>query len=162
METIYLLVAAECGWWGLGTLLLWFLYYYFSDIISMFVLRKKPCAGFVIGVFGGLTCNYWHSTLEWSLKQNNNFAGLIILYALIGVIAVHRKSIVAAYRHSLAQDKPKTVAAGVVGTPPASLPKPPSADRIPLPDTRDGSLSASKQIIIPESSDLRKATPEKA
>ena len=101
VETIYLLVAAECGWYGMGLLLLWFLYYYFSVIISMFVLRKKPCSGIVIGLFGGLTCNYWHSTLEWSLKQFNNFAGQMILYALIGVIAVNRKNIKAAYQRHL-------------------------------------------------------------
>ena len=98
VETIYLLVAAECGWWGLVTLVLWFLYYYLSLIISMFVLRKKPCSGFVIGLFGGLTCVYWHSTLEWSLKQYNNFAQQMILYALIGTIAVHRKSIKKAWK----------------------------------------------------------------
>ena len=103
VETIYLLVAAECGWWGLGTLILWFLYYYFSDIISLFVLRKKPCSGIAIGVFAGLSCNYWHSTLEWSLKQFNNFAGQMILYALVGVIAVNRKSIKAAYARSQKQ-----------------------------------------------------------
>ena len=101
VETIYLLVAAECGWYGMGLLILWFLYYYFSVIISMFVLRKKPCSGIVIGLFGGLTCNYWHSTLEWSLKQFNNFAGQMILYALIGVIAVNRKNIKAAYQRHL-------------------------------------------------------------
>ena len=100
VETIYLLVAAECGWWGLGTLILWFLYYYFSDFISIFVLRKKPCSGIVIGLFGGLTCNYWHSTLEWSLKQYNNFAEQMIVYALIGVIAVNRKNIKAAYKRN--------------------------------------------------------------
>ena len=59
------------------------------------MLRKKPCSGIVIGLFGGLTCVYWHSTLEWSLKQNNNFSQQMILYALIGVIAIHRKDIVA-------------------------------------------------------------------
>lgn len=98
VETIYLLVAAECGWWGLGTLILWFLYYYLSDIISMFVLRKMPCSGLAIGIFAGLTCNYWHSTLEWSLKQYNNFEGQMIIYALVGVIAVNRKNIKAAYQ----------------------------------------------------------------
>ncbi len=97
VETIYLLVAAECGWWGMGTLILWFLYYYLSTIKSMISLRKMPCSGFAIGIFAGLTCNYWHSTLEWSLKQFNNFAGQMILYALIGVIAVNRKKIKAAY-----------------------------------------------------------------
>ena len=101
VETIYLLVAAECGWWGMGTLILWFLYYYFSDFISVFCLRKKPCSGIVIGIFAGLTCNYWHSTLEWSLKQYNNFAGQMILYAVVGVIAINRKSIKMAYARYL-------------------------------------------------------------
>ena len=101
VETIYLLVAAECGWYGLVLLILWFLYYYLSVIISMFVLRKKPCSGITIGLFAGLTCNYWHSTLEWSLKQFNNFAIQMVLYALIGVIAVNRKNIKAAYQRSL-------------------------------------------------------------
>ena len=101
VETIYLLVAAECGWYGMGLLILWFLYYLFSDTLSIFVLRKKPCSGIAIGIFGGLTCNYWHSTLEWSLKQYNNFAGQMILYALVGVIAVNRKKIKAAYQRHL-------------------------------------------------------------
>lgn len=105
VETIYLLVAAECGWWGLVILLLWFLYYYFSDIITLFVLRRKPCSGIAIGIFGGLTCNYWHSTLEWSLKQFNNFAGQMILYALIGVLAINRKKIKIAYQRSLEREK---------------------------------------------------------
>ena len=113
VETIYLLVAAECGWGGLVILLLWFLYYYLSDTVSMFVLRKKPCSGIAIGLFGGLTCNYWHSTLEWSLKQYNNFAEQMILFALIGVIAIHRKNIVKAYQRDLAfaemQKKKKTI-----------------------------------------------------
>lgn len=93
VETIYLLVAAECGWWGLGTLLLWFLYYYLSDLISIFLLRRRPCSGFAIGFFGGLTCVYVHSVLEWSLKQYNNFAQQMVVYAIIGVIAVNRKNI---------------------------------------------------------------------
>jgi hypothetical protein len=101
VETVYLLVAAECGWWGLAVMLIWFLYYYLSAIISMFALRRMPCSGIVIGIFAGLTCNYWHSTLEWSLKQTNNFGGLMTIYAITGVIAVNRKNIKAAYRRSL-------------------------------------------------------------
>lgn len=101
VETIYLLVAAECGWYGLVILVLWFLYYYISSFISVIVLRKMPCSGIIIGVFAGQTCWYCHSTLEWSLKQYNNFAQQMIVYALIGVIAVNRKKIKAAYLRSL-------------------------------------------------------------
>ena len=159
VETIYLLVAAECGWWGLGTLLLWFFYYYLSAGISMFVLRKKPCDGFVIGVFGGLTCNYWHSTLEWSLKQYNNFAGQMILYALVAAIAVHRKEIVAAYRRSMAMEK--------AGKAPArSLPAPssekPAGELLPLPEPRNDSPPVPEQESIPGPADPHTAIPEKA
>ena len=133
VETIYLLVAAECGWWGLGALLLWFLYYYFSASRSMIALRKKPCDGFMIGVFGGLTCNYWHSTLEWSLKQYNNFAGQMILYALVAAIAVHRKSIVAASKRMIQAGKTGPSAAGPSAGPTESAP--PSAVRPDVPAT---------------------------
>ena len=105
VETIYLLVAAECGWYGLVLLILWFLYYYLSAFISVIVLRKMPCSGIIIGVFAGQTCWYWHSTLEWSMKQYNNFAQQMIVYALVGVIAVNRKKIKAAYKR--AQEKEK-------------------------------------------------------
>ena len=124
VETIYLLVAAECGWYGMVLLILWFLYYYFSIIISMFVLRKMPCCGIAIGIFAGLTCNYWHSTLEWSLKQYNNFAGQMILYALIGVLAVKRKSIKAAYQRSLQNNTLPKGKNGAVPVPVAPVPEP--------------------------------------
>ena len=134
VETIYLLVAAECGWYGMVLLILWFLYYYFSSMRSMIALKKKPCCGIMIGAFGGLTCNYWHSTLEWSLKQYNNFAGQMILYALIGVIAVHRKEIKAYYQKTLAQKKLQRKRGKPVSLPPITsygdkeepLPEPPS------------------------------------
>ena len=134
VETIYLLVAAECGWWGLGTLLLWFLYYYFVDLICVLMLRKMPCSGIVIGLFGGMTCVYVHSSLEWSLKQNNNFAQLMIVYALIGVIATHRKSIKAAYLRSLPVP-PKKKASALPPVPPLypPLPPPPKPTKPALP-----------------------------
>lgn len=109
VETIYLLVAAECGWYGLVLLLLWFLYYYFSALISIFSLRKMPCSGIIIGIFAGLTCSYWHSTLEWSFKQYNNFSQQMVIYALIGVIAVKRKSIKATYKRYLAKKREEAI-----------------------------------------------------
>ena len=136
VETIYLLVAAECGWWGLGALIMWFLYYYFSAIISMFVLRKRPCNGFMIGAFAGLTCNYWHSTLEWSLKQPNNFAGQMIFYAMIAVIAVHRKNIVTAYRRMTAQEKePVRISTGLSPVPALLPDAPPEPEPEPGPES---------------------------
>ena len=123
VETIYLLVAAECGWWGLGTLLLWFLYYYFLCFFNVIFLRKYPCSGISIGLLGGLSVLYTHSTLEWSLKQYNNFAEQMVVYALIGVIAVNRKGIRAAYQRSQLRMQP-------VATPP---PPSPSGPVLPSP-----------------------------
>ncbi len=123
VETIYLLVAAECGWFGLTVLALWFLYYYFSTMISVIVLRKKPCSGIAIGLFAGLTCWYWHSSLEWSLKQYNNFSQQMIVYALVGVIAVNRKNIKAAYERMLERQAEK---AGKKKKLPSSKPQQPN------------------------------------
>lgn len=123
VETIYMLVAAECGWWGLGTLLLWFLYYYFLCFFNVIFLRKYPCSGISIGLLGGLSVLYTHSTLEWSLKQYNNFAEQMIVYALIGVIAVNRKNIRAAYQRSQLRMQPEA-------TPP---PPSPSGPELPSP-----------------------------
>lgn len=139
VETIYLLVAAECGWWGLGTLLLWFLYYYFSDVISIILLRKRPCSGFVIGLFGGLTCVYVHSVLEWSLKQFNNFAQQMVVYAIIGVIAVNRKNIRRAAAREAERNKKQ--AAPPKHRPHPSLQTPPSPAQPPdprLPSPQEG------------------------
>ena len=126
VETIYLLVAAECGWWGLGTLLLWFLYYFFLCLFNVILLRKYPCSGISIGLLGGLTCIYTHSTLEWSLKQYNNFAELMIVYALIGVIAVNRKSIRGTYRRSQLNSQ-------LESSPPSPPPPPSPEPELPPP-----------------------------
>ena len=90
----------------------------------MIFLRKYPCSGISIGLLGGLTIIYAHSTLEWSLKQYNNFAEQMIVYALIGVIAVNRKGIRAAYQRSQLRIQP-------VATPP-----PPSSPGPELPSPR--------------------------
>ena len=135
VETIYLLVAAECGWWGLGTLLLWFLYYYFRCLFNAILLRKYPCSGISIGLFGALTILYVHSTLEWSLKQYDNFAEQMIIYALIGVIAVNRKNIRAAYQrrqlmqHPVAPPQPPPSPAPELPPPGPELPPPSGTDQ---------------------------------
>jgi hypothetical protein len=67
-----------------------------------------------------------HSTLEWSLKQFNNFAELMIVYALIGVIAVNRKNIRGAYRRSQFNSQPES-------SPPSPLPPPPPEPELPPP-----------------------------
>ncbi len=93
VETIYLLVAAECGWGGLVALLVWFWYYYIMALRGVFALRKRPCFGMILGIFCGLTSNYIQSTMEWSLKQYGNFYLTMLMFALIAVIWKSRNSI---------------------------------------------------------------------
>lgn len=82
VETIYLLVAAECGWIGLLALLLWFFYYFRLALLNVLYLKYRRCFGISIGIFAGMTSNFVHSTLEWSLKQQSNFYQMMFIFAL--------------------------------------------------------------------------------
>ena len=83
VETIYMLVGAECGLVGLGLLLIWFLYYFVKAILLCKKLAGTDWFFLPAGLVGGLTATYLQSLLEWVLKQSMNFIGLIICFALI-------------------------------------------------------------------------------
>lgn len=93
VETIYLLVAAECGWAGLGALLLWFLYYFILVLRCTWTLRHHACFGISLGLFAGLLANFSQSAIEWSLKQYGNFYQLMFVFSLISAIWVCRKAL---------------------------------------------------------------------
>ncbi len=93
VETIYLLVAAECGWAALGSLILWFGYYFLMAFRCVFALRHHACFGIILGVFGGLLANFSQSSMEWSLKQYGNFYQLMFVFSLISAIWVCRKAL---------------------------------------------------------------------
>lgn len=95
VETIYLLVAAECGWVALAALLLWFGYYFILAMRLVFHLRHCPGFGIAIGCFAGLFANFSQSLIEWSLKQYSNFYQLMFVFALIGAIWVKRHALTA-------------------------------------------------------------------
>ncbi len=95
VETIYLLVAAECGWLGLVSLLAWFWYYLIQGLILCVQLRNRVCCGVIIGACGGLTANYIQSLMEWSLKQYGNFYQIMLIFALIAVLVVEKPFILA-------------------------------------------------------------------
>ncbi len=86
VETTYLLVAAECGWIGLGALLLWFLAYWRMMFLNVVYLQFRPCFGIAVGVFAGWSSNMVQSSLEWSLKQYSNFYELMFIFALTAVM----------------------------------------------------------------------------
>lgn len=87
VETIYLMIAAETGWHNLVVFLIMLLYFYIRNIINIFRSALPQCRAVSIGIAGGLTAVYAESTLEWVLKQTNNFYQLFFVFALIGAIS---------------------------------------------------------------------------
>ncbi len=86
VETIYMLVGAECGAVGLGLLLLWFGYYYVKAIMLCKKLADTEWFFLPAGLVGGLTAVYLQSVLEWVLKQSINFVTLIVCFAILAFL----------------------------------------------------------------------------
>jgi len=95
VETIYLLVGAECGVPCLVVLLAWFGYYWFSCIRLMRILQRTPFFYIPAGVLGGLTGIFLQSALEWVLKQQMNFMLLVIIFAFISYLNRHCRELAA-------------------------------------------------------------------
>lgn len=86
VETIYLMVAAECGWWALGVLLIWFISYYVLCVRNLVYCFRTEWFSLLAGIICGLTMVYMQSTLEWVLKQSVNFYQLMTLYAVTAAV----------------------------------------------------------------------------
>ena len=86
VETAYLLVAAECGWIGLLSFLLWLGYYYIQNIFNFFHYRKTTGNYMAIGILAGLTAIYGQTTLEWVIKQGINFYELMLIFAIVAAM----------------------------------------------------------------------------
>ena len=95
VETIYLLVGAECGIPCLIVLLAWFGYYWVSTIRLMKLLRRTRYFYIPAGLFGALTGVFMQSALEWVLKQPINFIWLVTLFAIISFLNKHYQELVA-------------------------------------------------------------------
>jgi len=87
VETIYLMIAAETGWHNL-VIFFMFIFYMFGINFKNYRRLKGSVYRYIpIGIAGGLTAIYIQSTLEWVLKQTNNFYQLIFVFALISAVA---------------------------------------------------------------------------
>ena len=93
VETIYLLVAAECGLPCLIMLLCWFGYYWFSCIFLMKKLQVTNYYFLPAGALGALTSVYMQSALEWVLKQQINLIWLMTLFACISFLNKHSREL---------------------------------------------------------------------
>ena len=87
VETIYLLVAAECGWITFVALLLWFIYYYWQNIKNIKAYKKAGGFYMAVGVLGALTSVYGQSCFEWILKQQTNSYELMIMFAIVAAMS---------------------------------------------------------------------------
>ena len=94
VETIYLLVGAECGIPCLLVLLTWFGYYWITAIRLMKKLRNSRYFYLPAGIFGALSGAFLQSTLEWILKQQINFMWLMILFAFLSYLNRHGRELI--------------------------------------------------------------------
>ena len=94
VETIYLLVGAECGIPCLFLLLLWFVFYWISAIRLLYPLRRTQVFYIPAGALGGMTGIFLQSALEWVLKQQINFMLLVIVFACISYLNGHYREFI--------------------------------------------------------------------
>ncbi len=83
VETVYLLVAAECGLPALLAMLAWFVWYWFLCIGLARRLRGSAWRFVPAGLLGALTANYMQSVLEWVLRQQINLVLFMFFFALL-------------------------------------------------------------------------------
>lgn len=86
VETVYLLVAAECGLPALAAMLLWFAWHWFSCLRLLGVLGGTEWRFVPAGLLGGLASNYLQSALEWVLRQQMNLIFLAIAFGMVSFL----------------------------------------------------------------------------
>jgi O-antigen ligase len=88
VETVYLLIAAETGWFNLLVFLCFLLSFYARNLLNIIRYRGTQLQYVAMGMAGALTGVYIESLLEWVLKQTSNFYQLMILFALISAMMI--------------------------------------------------------------------------
>ncbi len=83
VETVYLLVGAECGIPALVFMCLWFYWYFFLAVRLVWKLAGTVYCGIAAGLAGGFFAIYVQSCLEWVLRQQLNLIILVVLFALL-------------------------------------------------------------------------------
>lgn len=93
VETVYLLVGAECGIPALMAMLMWFANYLVLGISLAKRLAGTPYAAISAGIAGGLVASYVQSCLEWVLRQQMNLILLMMFFALLDHIKANARRI---------------------------------------------------------------------
>ena len=89
VETVYLLVGAECGIPALVAMLAWFLRYLVLSVVLSKKLSGTYYAAIPAGLAGGLVACYLQSCLEWVLRQQMNLILLMMFFALLDHLAAN-------------------------------------------------------------------------
>ena len=92
VETSYLLVGAECGFFAFAGYLCWLGYYFVCAFKLTQQMRRSNFFYIPVGIVGGLTAVYLQSTLEWVLKQQVNFIQMMMLFATLSILCKYRKA----------------------------------------------------------------------
>ena len=86
VETVYLLVAAECGLPALFAMLVWFAWHWFSCLRLVKLLRGTEWSFVPAGLLGGLTAVFMQSCLEWVLRQQINLFLLVFMFSIVAYL----------------------------------------------------------------------------
>ncbi len=86
VETAYLMIAAEAGWPALALFLTLLFYFFILNVINLFKLKDHPSRYIAIALVGALVQVYLQTSLEWVIKQTNNFYQLMFVFALIAAM----------------------------------------------------------------------------
>jgi len=86
VETAYLMIAAEAGWVTLGIFFIMLMYFYIKNVINIIRLKNTAYRYIAVALLGALTQVYIQTTLEWVVKQTNNFYQLMLVFAIISVM----------------------------------------------------------------------------
>ena len=95
VETVYLLVCAECGIPALIGFLAWLGWYWLACLRLTWRLRGTRWHFVVSGLLGGFTANYLQSALEWVLRQQLNLICLMFMFALVSYLSTSWRALVA-------------------------------------------------------------------
>lgn len=98
VETVYLLVAAECGIPALVAMVVWFGWYWVSCVRLLKRLRGTQWFFIPAGLLGGLTAVYLQGTLEWVLRQQMSLICLMFMFATLSYLNTSWRGLVAAER----------------------------------------------------------------
>ncbi|MBQ7234856.1 MAG: O-antigen ligase family protein [Kiritimatiellae bacterium] len=105
VETVYLLVGAECGIPALAAMIAWFASYLFLCLSLARKFAGTPYAAIPAGLAGGFVACYLQSCLEWVLRQQMNLILLMMFFALLDHLAANAARL---------GNEPKTKGSGIV------------------------------------------------